>query len=178
MGMTTQLSMEEMQARVARFKALTPSPRAFVDTRLAEHERDIYNVVGAGVTEDPDLAPAIRDARDFNVTYVGADPGKGAALHAHPTVEVFIAMSGRWAIFWGDEGEQEIVLEPWDVVSVPPGVMRGFRNIGDGHAFLMALLGGTDSGKVTWAESVLARAAETGLALDGEGNLVDSGGSG
>ena len=52
--------------------------------------------------------------------------------------------------------------------------MRGFRNIGDSHANLMALLGGTDAGKVDWAESVLARAADTGLALDAEGNLVES----
>ena len=82
-------------------------------------------------------------------------------------------MSGRWAIFWGDEGENEIELDQWDVVSMPVGIMRGFRNIGDSHANLMALLGGTDAGKVDWAESVLARAAETGLSLDAEGKLVE-----
>jgi uncharacterized RmlC-like cupin family protein len=86
---------------------------------------------------------------------------------------VFIAMSGRWAVYWGDDGEQEIELDPWDVVSVPVGVMRGFRNIGDSHAFLMAIIGGTDSGKVGWAKSVLDRAAETGLALDEAGTRVE-----
>ncbi len=168
------VSKDEMLGRTARFEGLRPSKQAFVDTRIPEHERDIFNVIGAGVTEDPELTPAITAAQDFNVTYVGAEPGKGAALHSHPTVEVFIAMSGRWAVFWGDEGESEIELDPWDVVSVPVGVMRGFRNIGDGHAYLMALLGGTSAGKVDWAESGLSRAAETGLSLDAEGNLVDS----
>jgi hypothetical protein len=30
-----------------------------------------------GVTEDASLRPAIPDARDFNLTYVKAEPGKG-----------------------------------------------------------------------------------------------------
>ncbi|MEE2970065.1 MAG: cupin domain-containing protein [Pseudomonadota bacterium] len=167
------VTMDEMTARTARFEQLSASKQAFVDTRIPEHERVIFNVIGAGVTEDPDLAPAIASAEGFNVTYVGADPGKGAALHSHPTVEVFIPMSGRWAVYWGDDGEQQIELGPWDVVSVPVGVLRGFRNIGDSHAHLMAIIGGTDSGKVGWAQSVLDRARETGLELDEAGALVE-----
>ena len=168
-----QMSMGDMLSRLARFKELEVSAQAFVDTRLPDHERDIYNVIGHGVTEDADLAPAITDARDFNLTYIGAETGKGAALHDHPTVEVFIPMSGKWAIYWGDEGEEQVVLEPWDVISVPPGVMRGFRNESDGHAYLMAILGGSGAGKVTWAKKVLKQAAETGLTLDTVGNLVE-----
>ena len=151
-----------LEGRVAHFKSLAKSPQAFVDTRLPEHARDIYNVIGPGVTEDPALAPAIKDARDFNLTYVGADPGKGAALHDHPTIEVFVAMTGRWAIISGAAGQNEAVLETFDVVSVPPGVI------------LMAILGGSDAGKVTWSEGVLARARETGLDLDADGNIVES----
>jgi hypothetical protein len=74
------VSKQEMASRVARFDKLEASPQAFLDTRIPGHERDIFNVIGPGVTEDPKLRPAITDARDFNVTYVGADPGKGAAL--------------------------------------------------------------------------------------------------
>ena len=161
-----------LEGRVVRFDELRPSKQAFVDTRIPEHVRDIYNVIGRGVTEDPELRPAISAADGFNVTYVGAAPGKGAALHAHPTVEVFIPMSGKWAVFWGDEGENEVELDTFDCVSVPVGVMRGFRNVGDGHAYLMAILGGTDAGRVDWAESVLKRARETGLSLDAQGNVV------
>ena len=163
-----------LDGRIAHFGDLTKSPQAFIDTRLPEHARDIYNVIGPGVSEDPALLPSITDAQDFNLTYVGAEPGKGAALHDHPTVEVFVAMSGRWAVIWGADGENEAVLEPFDVVSVPPGVMRGFRNIGDGHAVLMAILGGSNSGKVTWSKSVLERARATGLDLDDDGNIVET----
>jgi mannose-6-phosphate isomerase-like protein (cupin superfamily) len=163
--------MEEMLARVARFKDLRPSRRAFVDSLIPGHEREIFNVIGRGVTEDPSLSPAITDARDFNLTLVHAEPGKGAALHAHPTVEVFMALSGRWAVYWGAEGEREVVLEQWDTVSVPPGVMRGFRNAGATDGYLMAILGGTDAGHVTWSSKVLDQAEATGLVLDADGNL-------
>ena len=165
-----------MQERVARFNELRPSRQAFVDTRIPEHVRDIYNVIGKGVTEDPELKPAITAAEGFNVTDVGAEPGKGAALHSHTTVEAFIPLTGRWAVFWGDEGENEVVLDAFGCVSVPVGVMRGFRNVGDGHAYLMAILGGTDAGKVGWARSVLERAEATELRLDPEGNVVASAG--
>ena len=166
-----EISRDEMLKRVARFKDLTPSRRAFVDSLIPGHEREIFNVIGRGVTEDPALNPAITDARDFNVTLVHAHPEKGAALHAHPTVEVFMPLSGRWVVYWGDAGENEITLERWDVVSVPPGVMRGFRNAGSDDAYLLAILGGTDAGRVAWAPQVLERAQQTGLKLDAEGNL-------
>ena len=169
-----EVSREVMLSRTARFKGLKPSAVAFVDTKLPGHERDIFNIIGAGVTEDADLKPAISAVDGFNVTYSGAEPGKGAALHSHQTVEVFIPMTGTWSVYWGDDGENEVILEPWDVVSVPVGVMRGFKNVGTEHALLMAIIGGTDAGKVDWAESVLERAAQTGLGLDKAGNLVDA----
>ncbi len=168
-----QVSAEQMQERVARFKGLRPSKQAFVDTRIPEHVRDIYNVIGKGVTEDPDLKPAITAVEGFNITYIGAESGKGAALHSHSTVEVFIPLSGRWSVFWGEEGENEVILDTFDCVSVPVGILRGFRNVGEGHAYLMAVLGGTDAGKVGWAKSVLERAEETGLSLDASGNVVE-----
>jgi hypothetical protein len=78
-------------------------------------------------------------------------------------------------VYWGDEGEQEIVLEPWDTISVPPGVMRGFRNAGQQDGYLMAVLGGTDAGRVVWSPKVLERAKATGLSLDKKGNLISTG---
>jgi quercetin dioxygenase-like cupin family protein len=167
-----KVSKEEMLKRVARFKQLRPSEQAFVDSKIPGHERLIYNVIGAGVTEDPSLKPAIADARDFNLTYVKAEPGKGAALHSHTTVEVFTPLSGRWAIIWGDHGEDELILEAWDTISVPPGIMRGFRNAGTEDAHLMAILGGTDAGRVSWQPEVLEKAKQTGLKLDAQGNVI------
>jgi quercetin dioxygenase-like cupin family protein len=170
-------TIAEMEARVARFDRLKPSKQAFVDTRIPQYERDIYNVIGRGVTEDPDLAPAISDSRYFGITYVGADPGKGAALHAHQTIEVFIPLTGTWACYWGEKGDKEIVVGPHDVISFPPGVYRGFRNVGDSHAILMAIIGSKaetqDGGRVAWAPQILEQSAQTGLAVSASGDLTE-----
>jgi len=96
--MGAQISVETMErTRVARFKRLTPTTRGFVDTAIPGYERLIYNVIGRGVTEDSGLKPAISDSSDFNLTLVKKAPGKRVGLHDHPTVEVFMPLTGRWA---------------------------------------------------------------------------------
>jgi mannose-6-phosphate isomerase-like protein (cupin superfamily) len=174
----TEPTVEEMQARTARFRDLTASKQAFIDTRLPEYQRDIYNVIGRGVTEDSTLGQAIEDSRYFSITYVGADPGKGAALHAHETIEVFIPLTGRWAAYWGEAGDKEIELDPFDCISFPPGCYRGFRNIGDSPGVLMAIIGSKqetgDGGRVGWAPEILRRSHETGLRVNAAGDLEES----
>ncbi len=56
-----QVSMDEMMKRVARMKDLKSTSKAFVDTRLPENQREIFDVIGGGVTEDPDSQPEITD---------------------------------------------------------------------------------------------------------------------
>jgi quercetin dioxygenase-like cupin family protein len=168
-----EISTNKMESeRVARFSDTEPNPMMFVDTRIPEHERELFSIIGPGVSEDPKTRPSIIDNHGFNVAYVGAEPGCGAALHNHVTVEVFIPFSGNWVIYWGDEGENEIKLGPLDCISVPPGVMRGFRNDGAEHAYMVAVVGGDDNGKVEWAQSVLDKASKTGMRLDSDGNLI------
>lgn len=171
------LSEEEMASRVARWKNLKPSKQAYVDTRLPDHIRDTYNVIGRGVTEDPDLAPAVTDARYFGITYIRAEPGKGAALHAHETIEAFIPLTGKWSAYWGANGDREVILDTFDVASFPPGVLRGFKNVGDEPALLMAIIGSKpdtgDGGSVAWAEKVLEEAEKTGLRVGESGALEE-----
>lgn len=160
------------RTRVARFGKLKPSPVAYVDTLVEGHARDTFNVIGRGVTENARLKPAIQDAQDFNVSYIRCKPGNGAALHSHPTVEAFFIMKGQFTVFWGEEGEHKLVLKPWDMISFPPGVYRGFSNSGRGEAFLMAIFGGSDSGHVDWPKSVIEQSRATGMALDDAGNIL------
>jgi quercetin dioxygenase-like cupin family protein len=167
------------QNHVARLAAMHGSDLAFMDQRIPGYQREIINVIGMGVVEnmgDPRLKPKIAaPAHGFAVTYVRNTPkGHGAALHRHPTEEVFIAVKGPWEVFWL-EGEEErvVTLEPGDIVNVPIGIYRGFRNAGDDpEATLIAVVGGPDTGKVDWHPSVIAAARQTGLSVDDDGNLV------
>lgn len=169
---SVQMSKQAMLKRVARFQDLKPNRDAFLDSRLPGHERENFRILGRGVSDDPAHTPAIAAPHDFNIGAIRAAPGKGAALHSHVTVEVFIPLSGRWAVYWGDKGENEVELGPWDTISVPPGVMRGFRNVSAEEACLLTVIGGKEPGRVTWSAQVLESARKTGVFLDERGNLA------
>ncbi|HEU0216007.1 MAG TPA: cupin domain-containing protein [Stellaceae bacterium] len=174
------VSIADMEANnVARLGAMQGSDLAFLDQRVPGYQREIINVIGMGVVEnmkDPRLAPKIKaGAHGFAVTYVRNTPkGHGAALHRHPTEEVFIALKGPWEVFWLEgEAERVVTLRPGDIVNVPIGVYRGFRNgSDDSEATLIALVGGPDPGKVDWHPSVIDAARKTGLAVDDAGHLL------
>lgn len=166
----TDYSVEEMLKHVARFKEQRSTSKSFIDTRIPGHEREIFSLIGQSTMEDPDLRPSI-PAQDFHLSIIKADPGKGAALHSHLTQEVFMPLTGRWSIYWGPNGDKEVVLEPYDVMSVPTHVMRGFRNAGRETALLLAVVGGHDPGKVGWPEAMKQRARAAGLELTDDGTF-------
>ena len=86
-------------------------------------------------------------------------------------MEVFIPLTGRWSILWGNQGENEVELGPYDVVSVPISVMRGFRNVSDQEALLLVVLGGTDPGQVEWTGDVLGAVEKEGFGFDSNGKI-------
>ena len=150
-------TVAEMEARVARFRRLEPTAD-YIDSAIPGCERTTYRVLGA----QPGAPLA---AEDFHLNLVRCEPGKSAPLHNHLTQEVFVALTGRWEVFWGPEGRCSLVLEPWDTVSVPPGVSRGFRNVGTEVAYLMGMASGRDPGMINWPQSVRAAAAAVGVSL-------------
>jgi quercetin dioxygenase-like cupin family protein len=170
-----RISRDTMErGHVGRARAAKGSDLAFLDQRIPAYEREIINMVGMGVTENAALQPKVGGAAGFSVTYVRAPQGKGAALHRHATEEVFIPVKGRWQVFWleGDD-ERTVDLDEGDVINVPVGIYRGFRNLSaSADALLMAIIGGPDAGKVDWHPSVVTQARQTGLSVDDDGNLI------
>jgi quercetin dioxygenase-like cupin family protein len=173
------VSVAKMESdHIARLHRAKGSDIAFLDQRIPAYRREIINIIGMGVTEnvtDPDLAPKINaPAHGFAVAYAHAPKGCGAALHRHPTEEVFVTLKGRWEVYWLEgDSEHKVVLDPGDIVNVPIGVYRGFRNASDDpDSTLMAIVGGPDPGKVDWHPSVIDEARKTGLSVDDDGNLI------
>jgi mannose-6-phosphate isomerase-like protein (cupin superfamily) len=150
-------TVEAMEACVARFTRLQPT-NDYADAAIPGHERTTYRVIG----EMPD-API--QAEHFHLNVVRCEPGKAAPLHNHLTQEVFIAVSGRWEVFWGPEGTRALVLEPLDTIAIPPGVSRGFRNVSATTALLIGIAGGRDPGNINWPAPVRAAAAAVGVQL-------------
>jgi mannose-6-phosphate isomerase-like protein (cupin superfamily) len=153
-------SRDEMMKRVARFKKLKGSDGGLPDSPLPECRRKLYAVIGfqppmdrasnaatSPVGDDASSMPAIAIAEGFNLGYCKARPGKGPLMHNHDTNETFIPMTGRWRCEWNEgDAMQYVDLDPYDVISFPPGVARRFMNVtydepGKEH-LLMFVIGG------------------------------------
>ena len=143
-----------MESRVWRFKELTPSPRAFLDCELPGHVRTLYSALGRGTDDEQLEGTAVESSENYHIDFVKAGPGNGAALHSHGSEETFIALTGTWDVFWGDEGEERISLEPFDGIVVPAGVLRGFRNASGSEAVLLVVLGSHNVGHCVWSKSM------------------------
>ncbi len=89
---------------------------------------------------------AIAGPEHISVLVAECPPGDKPLLHAHHhTVENFMCLTGRFRIRWGDGGREHIDLEPFDMISVPPGVDRQFENISDDDARLLVVITGESS---------------------------------
>ena len=103
-----------------------------------------FSVIGHVTKADP----AIDGDHGFTVAFNKVQAGKGAPLHSHTVVEVFVPLSGRWKFFWGEDGKGEAELGPWDTISFPAGMMEGFCNISNEEGTLLVILGGPEVGEI------------------------------
>src|SRR6516162_9332963 len=141
-------SKEEMLKRIARFNELMPMDyRQVPGGDAVPRSMQGFSVIGH-VTK---AAPAIPGDHGFTVAFNKVQAGKGAPLHSHTVVEVFVPLSGRWKFFWGEDGTGEAELGPWDTISFPAGLMEGFKNIGTEEATLLVVLGAPEVGEVTYS---------------------------
>lgn len=86
------------------------------------------------------IAP-VKGAPGLTITLAECPPGDSAGLHKHTaSVENFFCVQGRFEITWGDQGQFSMVLDPFDFVSVPAGVYRDFKNVGDGLGRLLVMI--------------------------------------
>ena len=167
------VTKEEMLTRVARFRSLTPSARPLVDAVLPQFQREIFQIIGGGVTEDASIKAPITAVEGFHLSVIKAGPKKGTGLHNHKTVEVFMPLTGTWSVQWGDNGDNELTIGQWDVISIPTGIMRGFRNDSAEEAYMMAIVGGDDPGRVAWANDVMQAVRDKGFDLDEKGKIIE-----
>ncbi|MDX3905749.1 MAG: hypothetical protein QHC78_08690 [Pigmentiphaga sp.] len=123
------LSPEEMEKRVARFDSLKYPPNRYHDSQLPGNKRKNYLVVGRGLIAEGATDPmsAIPVDEGFQLSYIKAEPGNGPSLHNHDTNETFTCLEGKWKVIWGRNAEHSVVLEKYDVCSVPPFVPRRFE---------------------------------------------------
>lgn len=146
-------TQEEMRTRIARFKDLVSTKARHAEGKGIPSEvlelitaKSTFNVMspknlGGQLSPNPPVIGG--DAGVFRLGFATCPPGNGPGLHVHwNTHETFICMTGKWEIRWGDKGEERTVIEPFDLIAVPPGVTRQFINISDQDAHLMVIIQG------------------------------------
>jgi quercetin dioxygenase-like cupin family protein len=166
---------QDVISRIARFDELRRDSGSYLDDSLPGHIRDAMMLIGTSRgRNDPSLTSPL-PPEDFTMGLQHATTGNGPGLHSHTTVEVFMALSGTWRLYWiADDGEGESELATWDVASVPAGVWRGLELTSEGDGLLLAVRGGGHGGDLAWHPSILEEAARHGRTLDDQGRLVIS----
>jgi mannose-6-phosphate isomerase-like protein (cupin superfamily) len=164
-----------MGERIVRYEELRPCYNAFIDTRSPGSEaKENFTIIGPGVSENPDQFVHITEPHGFNIGGARQPPHCVNSQHSHDTAEVFVVHTGHWRFDLGEHGDDaQVLIGPGDVISLPTKMFRGFTNVGQEVGFLFAVLGGDDPGKVLWAPHVFDLAAQHGLVLLENGQLID-----
>jgi len=126
---------------VIRFSEMIPSWSDYHESDMQGNHRAIYRYIG-DVPGTPSRAAL--PGWEFCSGIAMAPPGNGAPLHDHRDEEVFMVWEGEFEVFWEDLNSQEtksVVLGLYDAIRIPPGIMRGFKNVGESEGFLYFIHG-------------------------------------
>lgn len=115
---------KSVYSRVIRRHEVPANWDAFPDYKKAT-----YRYIGTLAAKETTIPPRLMDSA-ISLGIIEAGPGPQAQLHDHEVEEIFMPLEGLWEFFWGPNGEEKAVLGPYDVFSCPPGVLRGFSNVG------------------------------------------------
>jgi len=144
---TKTMSGRDMELRISRFKRL--KPLAIQNESIPEKARDVVyahkllSVIGLEEKTPINAGAPIIGAAGMTMTLAVCPPGQGPGLHNHvQTYETFTVLKGRFEVSWNDDGSGKAVLEPFDTISLPPGVCRAFRNVGAEEGILQVIITG------------------------------------
>ena len=165
----------QLEARHIPFSSLRYSTEAFMDYRIPGcAPKQNYALIGSGVSQSPKQPVSLREKHGFQVGGVMMPAGVINPPHMHFTAEVFICTQGQWHFNWGFNPHHHTAsLSPGDICSVPTWIYRGFQNVGTTDGFMFTALGGDDTGGILWAPQTLKAAAENGVHLTDDYQIID-----
>jgi mannose-6-phosphate isomerase-like protein (cupin superfamily) len=169
------LTEENIKERFIPFSSLRYTTEAFIDYCIPEcSPKYNYALIGPGVSQNPKQPVSLREKHGFQVGGISMPHGKTNPAHMHFTAEVFICVKGDWQMQWGfNPGVQTADVGEGDVLTVPPWIYRGFRNIGVDDGFMFTGLGRDSTGGILWGPSTLQAAREQGVHLTEDYEIID-----
>lgn len=151
-GRGREADPDTMAQRVTRFATLVPYKRA-LNARSAIPAEATEWLTASSVF--PLLVPdghlgrsqdaPLKGGPGLYVAIAECVPDDGPLPHAHfDTQESFFVLDGEWDITWGFEDEYRLPVRACDLVGVPTGAMRAFRNTGKETARLFVIIQGQE----------------------------------
>lgn len=147
---------------------------ALLSTAGVANGVDVASVIGCGVNQNRDVAPAITYPHGFSLQWLRAAVGAETGRHVIDEPAVVILTDGEWEIEVDGSSGSETVSCParGSIISIPQGVVRNFRNIGGQRAELILVVG-QDRAAVQWSTDVVASARARGFVIDANGFVGD-----
>ena len=169
-------SDDELVARTVRFEDLAWSGRSLLSSvgkGRAGGSIELAPVIGYGMTEDRRHQPPITIPHGFSIEWLRAAPGASFGLHRLARHQAAILTEGNWEVAV-NRGSSRLTARPQEgsVVSMPPGVWRDFRNVGESEAFALLVCNSQERPRVEWDESLEQSAATNGWSRDASGYLA------
>lgn len=181
----TPYSVEELRGRVSAAEDRLFGKRSLLCNALPGGSGSLDLVIGYGMSEDRRQVPRLHEPHSFNMAWLSAEPGQGMLRHRHPKSQTLLVKSGRWSVMINTGAdEQQVILEPQDMLSVLPGAWRsiqlleaGTADTGaapavDGTGELLIVNAGDDRVKLEWAPDVVTAARDAGWMIDPNGYLA------
>jgi len=151
-GRGRQADPAAMAQRVTRFATLVPYKRALNARSAIPPEATEWLTAGSVF---PLLVPEGHVGRSQDAPLKGwpglyvaiaeCVPGDGPLPHAHfDTQESFFVLDGEWDISWGFDDEYRVPVRAFDLIGVPTGAMRAFRNTGRQTGRLFVIIQGQE----------------------------------
>lgn len=195
---TLDFTPADMEKRIARIEDLKPNKAEFAERSGIPQEayefvaaKDIFLLMAkpkpAALSNS---TPAIEGPDGASIYVVGTPANDGPALHAHMTTyETFMPLTGRYRFDYGREGKHSTVINPFEMISVPPGVIRRFTNIEDYDTRMMVIIQGEDENALNdiimppsvgaeiaerWGEDTKAKIEEMGMLFNADAETADA----
>ncbi|MBO6781795.1 MAG: hypothetical protein JJ899_00710 [Alphaproteobacteria bacterium] len=189
---TIDITPEEMEKRIARLDDLKPNKNELAERAGIPPEayefvaaKDIFLLMAK--PKDAELSnsqPVIEGPDGASVYVVGTPPNDGPTPHAHMTTyETFMPLTGRYRFDYGRNAKHSTIVNPFEMISVPPGVIRQFTNIEDFETRMLVIIQGEDENALNdiimppsvgaeiaerWGEQTKAKIEEMGMLFNAD----------
>ena len=165
-------SVEEMSRRAVTGEQRQWSRDGLLDAVLPGHGGEIAPVIGFGISQDRNSAPAIVNPHGFSVEWLRIQDGCQVGLHCCPETQVLMVFKGSLEVTYNRQGEEvSIVATEGSVISVPGGSWRRYRAT-DGVMEATLTTKGDQRKRLYWDKAVIERARENDRCLDPDGYVA------